>query len=211
MAEDGVRPVCVRACVLVLCLLGAECWAEWGSEGVLIDFGHTSLLLKIPWLLLFCSPSPSFCLASSNETPNELEHVLTALFLPSARSLASVVPRPFCLAFALPVFVSSLVLSWFLYCSPSSSPSLSLSLFLRLSFFISCFHALYHFCHTFSPCALLAYFVCLSVDLFSWLPHFLLSPFYSSHSGFTSFFSSSLLILIWGRECAMEMLPTGSR
>lgn len=53
---------------------------------------------------MFCSPSPSFCLASSNETPNELEHVLAALFL----SLASLVSRP--LSPAFPSACLSLVL-----------------------------------------------------------------------------------------------------
>lgn len=120
MEEDGeAHAVCECVCVplrcsawaLIVCLLGAECWAEWGRDWVLIDFGHTSLLLKIPWLLLFCSLSPSFCLASSNETPNELEHVLTALPLFVSLLLSHRPP-------------SSLSHSgspcWFLYCSPST-------------------------------------------------------------------------------------------
>lgn len=46
--------VCVHSSwVLILCLLGAECWAEWGSEGVLIDLATHLFYWKS--LDCFCS------------------------------------------------------------------------------------------------------------------------------------------------------------
>lgn len=176
MEEDGeAHAVCECVCMplrcsawaLIVCLLGAECWAEWGRDGVLIDFGHTSLLLKIPWLLLFCSLSPSFCLPSSNETPNELEHVLTALPLFVSLLLSHRPP-------------SSLSHSgspcWFLYCPPSTS--LVSSMCLCCSAFILSSHSLYHFCHIFLLCSSLLF----SVSLFI-LPS-ISSPFPSAFPSF---------------------------
>lgn len=179
MAEDGVR-LTLRACVCDGA--SAECWAEWGSEGVLIDFGHTSLLLKIPWLLLFCSPSPSFCLASSNETPNELEHVLTALSLFCSLTGPLSLSTALSLAFPLHIFVS-LPLALPADFSIAPLPPLPLFFSLCLSFFISWSRTLYHLCHTFSLCALLAYFIGLSVDQFPCPSHLLLSPLSSSPPG----------------------------
>lgn len=168
--------VCVR--VLRPDGVSAECRAEWGSEGVLIDFGHTSLLLKIPWLLLFCSPSPSFCLAYSNETPNELEHVLTALFLPLSRSLVhlcrlSTTLSSFSLCVASPLLLSLSSLISLSLPLPSLPPSLSRSLYL--------------FRHLMLPCSLSLLSHFLSVDLFSRPSHLLLSPLSSSHPGSPTF------------------------
>lgn len=141
------------------------CWVR--SEGVVIDFGHTSLLLKIPWLLLFCCLSPSFCLACSNETPNELEHVLTVLSLPLSL-----------LALSLSSFFSRLVI----VSLPRSSPA---------DFSIAPFPPppSPSFClHLTLPCALslsslCAHFILLS--LFIFLVH-LISPFSSSPRVFSS-------------------------
>lgn len=149
-----VNAVCECVCVplrcsawaLIVCLLGAECWAEWGRDGVLIDFGHTSLLLKIPWLLLFCSLSPSFCLASSNETPNELEHVLTALPLFVSLLLSHRPPSSLRLSLLI-----SLLLPFY--------PSLVSSMCLCCSAYILSSHSLYHFCHIFLLCSSLLFSV----------------------------------------------------
>lgn len=185
--------VCVRARMLAwalrVCLLGAECWADWGSEGVLIDFGHTSLLLKIPWLLLFCSRLPlSVSLPLMKLQMNWITYRLLSF---SQLHLLSL-PISLCSFFPLPVFVFlRRSPCWFLHCSPSSSLSRSSSSSL----------ALYHFRHTLSLCALLAYSLLLSIFLSistSLTPSFLsLPPFISS-------------IHIRGRECAAEMLPTSS-
>lgn len=190
----SIHVYCVYLVLLILCLLGAE----WGNEGVLIDFGHTSLLLKIPWLLLFCSLYPSLSLASSNETPvNWSTYWLLFLYF-FLFALTHWPPQSFyhpAWLSPMHLFLLSLtfLISPFLPLLPLLFTDLK-SVHLRLPCFLS-------LCHTFSHYALLTYFVCLSDPFISDFFYIVLCFFLLS-----LFFSTLLLIHILWRGWTTQTL-----
>lgn len=154
--------VCLSV-LLILCLLGAD----WGRTYWFLGTHVSSW--KSPDCFCSAPRLPLFCLAPSNETPNEL----TASFLSfSARSAACVISLLVSPAFALHVFVSPppALLADF-----SIHPPPPFFLTVLKPFFISCFYSTLS--HSHSPRLL-----CFSVAVFASVFHlFALKFFFLSH------------------------------